>query len=208
MFAQIVPGDKILFQRGRQYSIFIPALPSRPGTFVKASKPLWTRGGSKMAEVHGKLDVIKFLLITTEVIIEVSHWLERHPFPGEPVWDERFHEISLNKAPPRCLHCRWVASSDSPVPWHAWTCWSGVRPPLRRQEAPCHPPLLLPVSVVVVRVVVVLQLAISASAADPLAPDTVVAFSVAHWSRWSQRESRSRGAASGNLQLVNSAASS
>jgi hypothetical protein len=38
-----------------------------------------------MAEVHGKLDVIKFLLITSEVIIEVSHWLERHSLPGEPV---------------------------------------------------------------------------------------------------------------------------
>ena len=25
--------------------------------------PLWTRGGSKVAEVHSKLDVIKFLLL-------------------------------------------------------------------------------------------------------------------------------------------------
>ena len=98
-------GDKILFQLGRQYSIFIPVLSSWPGTFVKASKPvkmntvrvcqeiwkfyhlypsdidqwkkrqniikhelwidigpLWAWAGSKMAEVHGKLDVIKFLL--------------------------------------------------------------------------------------------------------------------------------------------------
>ena len=29
--------------------------------------------------------------------------------PSQPVRDKRFHEISLNKTPPRCLYCRGVS---------------------------------------------------------------------------------------------------
>ena len=95
---------------------------------------------------------------------------------------------------------RLKLSPDSPVPRHAGACWPGIGPPLRCQEPSGHP--LVPAVVVVVVVVsllpVVLQLAISAATADPLSPDTVVPFSVAHWSRWRQRCSWSRGAAWGN----------
>jgi len=61
---------KILFQLGRQYSIFLKIFTA--GAVVKAAEPLRTWGRPKVAEIHRKLDLVKFLLITTIVIIEVS----------------------------------------------------------------------------------------------------------------------------------------
>ena len=75
-------------------------------------------------------------------------------------------------------------SPDSPVACHAGARRSGICPALRSQEPACHPPLLLlllaVVVVVAVAVAVVLELAIEA-VSYPVAPNTVVALSVAHW---------------------------
>ena len=71
---------------------------------------------------------------------------------------------------------------DSPVAGHAGARRSWICPTLRSQEPACHPPLLL-LLVAVVAVVVVLELAVEAIS-YPVAPNTVVALTVAHWVRW------------------------
>ena len=78
---------------------------------------------------------------------------------------------------------RLKVSPDSPVACHAGARRSGICPALRSQEPACHPPLLLLLLlavVVVVAVAVVLELAVEAIS-YPVAPNTVVALSVAHW---------------------------
>ena len=78
---------------------------------------------------------------------------------------------------------RLKVSPDSPVACHAGASRSGICPALRSQEPACHPPLLLLLAVVVVvavAVAVVLELAVEAIS-YPVAPNTVVALSVAHW---------------------------
>ena len=40
--------------------------------------PLWTWGGSKVAEVHGKLDVIKFLLLEQMCQTNKKIFLEKY----------------------------------------------------------------------------------------------------------------------------------
>ena len=79
---------------------------------------------------------------------------------------------------------RLKVSPDSPVACHAGASRSGICPALRSQEPACHPPLLLlllaVVVVVAVAVAVVLELAVEAIS-YPVAPNTVVALSVAHW---------------------------
>ena len=81
---------------------------------------------------------------------------------------------------------RLKVSPDSPVACHAGARRSGICPALRSQEPACHPPslllllLLAVVVVVAVAVAVVLELAVEAIS-YPVAPNTVVALSVAHW---------------------------
>ena len=80
---------------------------------------------------------------------------------------------------------RLKLSPDSPISCHAGARRSWVCPALRSQEPACHPPsllLLLLAVVAVVAVVVVLELAVEA-VAYPVAPNTVVALTVAHWVR-------------------------
>ena len=78
---------------------------------------------------------------------------------------------------------RLKVSPDSPVACHAGARRPRICPALRSQEPACHPPLLLLLLlavVVVVAVAVVLELAVEAIS-YPVAPNTVVALSVAHW---------------------------
>ena len=72
---------------------------------------------------------------------------------------------------------------DSPVAGHAGARRSWICPTLRSQEPACHPPLLLLLVAVVAVVAVVLELAVEV-VSYPVAPNTVVALSVAHWVCW------------------------
>ena len=77
---------------------------------------------------------------------------------------------------------RLKLSPDSPISCHAGARRSWVCPALRSQEPACHPPLLLLLVAVVAVVAVVLELAVEV-VSYPVAPNTVVALSVAHWVR-------------------------
>lgn len=91
-----------------------------------------------MAEIHRKLDLVKFLLITTEVIIEVSCRLEGQPLSTEPAVDEWLHELALHGAAARGLDSRRVSPPDPPVAGHAGAARPGLGPALALQEAACH----------------------------------------------------------------------